>query len=602
MAGEGIPTAAERNLFRPQQAIRLCWARMRVLVRRTRRRSTLFACLAVLAVASCRPARAGGDTNHPGSGPKYLGDFRGVPTEVDPAFAEPWDALQTALAKDPGSAETAAAADRLLAAGPPFELRMWGVQAKAQHAYANGDDPGAVAMVDQVLAAAPPEAAPDAVSALALVRARALVRSGDATRALAAIDEAALVREGVVMPSEAAALRAIALDRAGKTDALRAYVRWRATIEVDDAAAAYAERRAAALATTMGARATALAAEAEQGPVKQCLTALAGQPTATDGAPWVARCRAAPQRIGILLPRTGPLAALADAQLAAATASIAMLAPLHPRNGEVLWHDAGADAASAADGAAALVASGATVIVGPLGPAAVRAARARVGASVRLLTPGEPVGETGGAAPTLERRVAALVEVARDQKIDHVILLAPDSAYGKRAQAAATAHLAKSSMGKPKVVVYPVGTTSFASFTDAIAKGLDKRTAILVADHVSRTEMVVRQLARDGKGPGSKNAPLFLATAEGISDAEAGVGHDVFAGMFVAPTAATTPAVRAFADAYQSAEGVPPPDHALLVHRALSIAFDGAEAGEAPVAIVRVEGGKLVVQARQTSP
>jgi hypothetical protein len=198
---------------------------MRVLARRTLRRGTLIGCVVLLAAASCRPSRAGGDTNHPRGGPRYLGDFRGVPTEVDPAFKEPWDALQAALASDPGSAETAAAADRLLAAGPPFDLRMWGVQAKAQHAYANGDDASAISMVDQVLAAAPPDAPPDPVSALALVRARALVRSGDATRALAAIDDAALTREGVVLPSEAAALRASALDRAGKTDALRAWRR-----------------------------------------------------------------------------------------------------------------------------------------------------------------------------------------------------------------------------------------------------------------------------------------------------------------------------------------------------------------------------------------
>jgi ABC-type branched-subunit amino acid transport system substrate-binding protein len=553
-------------------------------------------CLALFAAASCKTVRAGGDTKQP----KYLGDFRGVPTEVDPAFAEPWAALQAAIAADPGGPDTAAAADRLLAAGPPFDLRMWGVQAKAQHAYLGGDDPAAIAMVDQVLAAAAPDASPDAVSALSLVRARALVRSGDATRALAAIDEAPLQREGVVLPTEAAALRAIALDRAGKSDALRAYVRWRATIEVDDAAAAWAERRAAALATTMGARATALAAESEQGAVKQCLAALAGQATPTDAAPWVARCRAAPQRIGILLPRTGPLAALADAQLAAATASIAMLAPLHPRTGEVLWHDAGADPAAAADGAAALVANGATVIVGPLGPAAVRAAKTRVGASVRLLVPGEPIGESSGAAPTLERRVAALVDIARERGARRVIVLAPDSAYGKRAQAAAVARLGKSDA--PKVVVYPVDTTSFATFTDPFVKSIDDRTAIIVADHVTRTELVVRQLARDGKGPGAKKGPLVLATAEGISDAEAGVGHDVFAGMYIAPTAATTPASRAFADAYQSAEGVPPPDHALLVHRALSIAFEGAEAGEAPVVIVRVQGGKLVVQSPQASP
>ena len=49
--------------------------------------------------------------------------------------------------------------------------------------------------------------------------------------------------------------------------------------------------------------------------------------------------------------------------------------------------------------------------------------------------------------------------------------------------------------------------------------------------------------------------------------------------------------------AYRAAEGVPPPDQALLVHRALSLAYDGAEAREAPVVLVKVQGGRLVVQA-----
>lgn len=566
---------------------------MRVLMRRARRRTTVIIAAAALAIPSCRTGRAGGEGT---ATPRYLGDFRGAPTEVDPAFAEPWAALQAAVAADPGAPEAAAAADRLLAAGPPFGVRLGGVHAKAQHAYVNADDAGAVTMVDQVLAAATAEAAADAVSALALVRVRALVRSGDAVRGLAALDEPALRRDGVLIPGEEAALRAIALDRAGRPDALAAYVRWRASIDVDDAAAAFAERRAAALATSIGPRATALVAQAQDGDARACLSGLAGLDVPGDAPAWVRRCRAAPQRVGILLPRSGPLAALADTQLAAATAAVALLGPTHPGLGEVLWHDSGADAAAAADGAAALLANGATVIVGPIGPAAVRAAKARLGASARMLTPGEPVGEVAGAAPTLERRVAALVDVARARGMDRAVVFAPDSTYGKRAQAAAIARLDKSGIGKPTAIVYPADTTSFASFTDPVVKSLGPRTAIVIADNVARTEMLIRQLARDGKGPNSKSAPLFLATAEGISDVEAGAGHDVLANMVVAPTAATTAATQAFADAYRAAEGVPPSDQALLVYRALAIAFDGSEAADAPVVLVRVQGGRLVVQ------
>jgi ABC-type branched-subunit amino acid transport system substrate-binding protein len=545
-----------------------------------------------LTIASCRTGRA--RTQLPP--PQYLGDFRGAPTAVDPAFAEPWEALQSAVAADPGSVATVEAADRLLAAGPPFELRLWGVHAKANATYLAGDDDGAVRMVDQVLAAAARESAPDAISALNLLLCRALVRSGDPARGLVVLDSPALEREGVVTADEALALRAIGLDRAGRPEALVAFVKWRAAITVDDAAGAFALRRAKALGSAMGSRATAKAAEGEGGATAACLRGLSGAAIGELDPPWLAQCQAAPPKIGILLPRTGPMAVLADTHLAAATAALEVIGS-RPGSRDVVWQDAGADASSAADGAAALVAAGVNVIVGPVGPAAVRAAKARVGGSARIVVPGEPVGDVTGAAPTLERRVAALVGVAVDRGATEVIVLAPESSYGKRAQAAAAAALADAKRPKPRAVSYPAESTSFAPVTDPFVKSLGPRTAVVIADHVARTELIVRQLTRDGKGPASKGGPLVLATAEGIADAPTATGQDVLAELIVAPTAATTPRAEPFARAFTAAEGTAPPDQALLVHQALLLAFDGAPPDPMPVVLARVLGGRLVVEA-----
>ncbi len=569
---------------------------MRVLVRRAQRRCLLAASLLALAAAapSCRPGRAQGSTP-----PKYLGDFRGAPTEVPDAFAESWAALQDAMKRDPGGDDVVIAADRLLSAGPPFDLRLWGVQAKAAHAYARGEDTAAIQLAEQVLTAAAgrADASADAISALCLVRVRAMVRSGDPARALGLLDEAPLRREGVVGPDEDAALRAIAFDRSGRqTEALAAFVGWRARIDTDDAAAAYAERRAAALATSLGRAAIVEVAQGTKDDSRRCLDALAGAPPPADAPAWVQRCRAAPQKVGILLPRSGPLSALADTQLAAATVAIDLLAEGNPQIGEVVWRDSGSEAGTAADGAASLVAEGATVIVGPVGAANVRAAKGRVGLSARLVTPGEPVADVTGAAPTLELRVAALVDVALERGADKVVVLVPDSGYGKRAAQAATKRLASARAKAPQVVTYPADTTSFGEVLGPLGKSLGSKTAILIGDHVSRTEMLVRQLARDGKGPAAPKGPIVLATAEGISDAEASVGHDILAGLFVAPTAAATPDVARFVEAYTQAEGTAPSDQALLVFRALSIAFSGSASAGAPVVVVRVEGGHLVVQ------
>jgi ABC-type branched-subunit amino acid transport system substrate-binding protein len=381
-------------------------------------------------------------------------------------------------------------------------------------------------------------------------------------------------------------------------EALAAYLGWRTRL-VAGAAAAYAESRAFALAGTMGSAAVGEVKAKLDGQPRACLDVMQGAALPDDAAEWVVRCRAPARRIGVLLPRTGPLSALADVQLAAAVAAAEVLAADEPGMGELIWHDSGSDAKTAADGAAALVAEGASVIVGPIGADNVRAVTKRLGRSAAIHVPGESVGEASGSAPSLEARVAALVDVALANKAERLIVLVPDNGYGKRVTAAAKAR-ASARQSSVQVVVYPPNTTSFAPVLDPIVAGLGAKVGVLIGDQIQRTGLVVRQLARDGKGPGGSGktkGPVVLATAEGISDVEAKAGHDVLAGIWVAPAAAPTADTRRFTDAYVRAQGEPPSDQALLVFRALQSAAAGGAAKAAAVHVARVEGGRLVVQA-----
>jgi len=236
--------------------------------------------------------------------------------------------------------------------------------------------------------------------------------------------------------------------------------------------------------------------------------------------------------------------------------------------------------------------------VGPIGADNVRAVTKRVGKSATVHVPGESVGEATGAAPSLEARVNALVDVAVANRADRIVVLVPDNGYGKRVSAAAKSR-ASAKNASASVVVYPPATTSFAPVLDPVIPGLGPKVAVLVGDQMQRTELVVRQLARDGKGPSAGKGgkgPIVLATAEGMSDVQAAGGHDVLAGLWVAPAAAPTADTRAFTEAFVRVQGEPPSDQALLVFRALQRAAAGGVPVGAAVHVARVEGGRLVVQ------
>lgn len=529
------------------------------------------------------------------------------PTEVPEDLRDEWQALENAKQAGRSSEAIDAAADALLEQKPPPALMAAALQAKAERQYMLGNDAEAIALADEALttleaAAAEPATKPsksrdELLGNVQRVLALALTRGGDPARALTQID--ALASWDGMDALELRGARAVALDRKGENAAaLAAYVSWRELLPVDSPDAGYAEERIAALVGALD-RATieGLAAAAPGPDAADCLRATLGIDPGDQAPAWVGACRPLPARIGILLPRTGKLSALADAQLAAAVAAVTVLGRERPVS--VLWRDSGSSADTARAGADRLVADGAEVIIGPVGAANVRAALAAVGDD-RFVLPGEGTAGAVGIAPTLEQRTLALIDHALTAGATSVIVLVPDNGYGTRVQKARD--LLDASKSKSlKVITYPANTTSFAPILQPIYAALRGGAAIVVGDALPRTEGIVRQLRRDqfrvagGNVDKEGTAVMVLATGEGLAPDAIGGKHDSLDGVVLAPVAHPNAGSRAFEDEYLAQQRTRPDDQALLVWRALEAAWSGASSTLEPRAeLVRIQGSNLV--------
>lgn len=532
------------------------------------------------------------------------------PGRIDPEFQSEWDAVQAAHEKDPTGVAVVEAADRLLAREPPLNLRLAAYQMKANVNLDRGDYAAALASsragLEEVTRArgqgidlAPQER--ELAEDLGRVRALAEAEVGDPQSALQAITAATKGGRGPDLLVATARARERLGDRAG---AALAYAQWRETQADGSAAAALAEARMRA--AWQGLDAAALEAAARQAagtPAAQCLLVRAGR-SAPEGAPaWVRDCQVAsaggPPRIGLLLPRSGKFAGLADVQLAAAAAAVRVLAGSAGAAVQVAWEDSGSSPAEAKQAATALLAGGASVLVGPVGPGNVDAAAevaAASGGRARLVVPGEGTAKVAGVAPTLEARAQALAQAVGRTGRASVVILAPDNAYAKRAVAAFEKSLPKMGVKSLKTIYYPANTTSFSKFLAPVRSSL-KGAAVIIPDQLARVELVVRQMVRDGvviDRPKQAGVPV-LTTAEGSSPEAIGPGHEVLEGVLVAPVGWETPEAAGFTEAYTAMEGEGPSDQAWLVYRAVAQAWSGAEAATPPAAaVLRVESGRLV--------
>lgn len=211
------------------------------------------------------------------------------------------------------------------------------------------------------------------------------------------------------------------------------------------------------------------------------------------------------------------------------------------------------------------------------------------------------MGRTIGVAPPLEMRIEALVDHAAALGATRLVVAAPDNAYGRRAAKAIRA-LVEGRFPKPLIIqIYPPSTTSFAPTLAPVLPALGKGAALLVPDHLSRVELIVRQLARAGLSPSpdASAGPVVLSTAEGVTADALGTGHEVLEGLWVCPVAVEHDVAASFVAAFTRAEGRPPDDQALLVYYALRQALLGDSGGNLRPAVGRIQGGRIVRRSSQ---
>ena len=523
-----------------------------------------------------------------------------APERVAPEYRREWEAVQEARSADPTGASVVAAADRLLARDPPINLRLAAIHAKVSHAYLLGDDAVVQRWSDQAAAAVDLAGGAAAVLDdgerrllldLRRLAAVAAARGGDPAEGLARLDAAE--RAGAIGAVEIWGARAAAYERKGERgEALVAYAEWRARLDAGSAEARYAEAKMGELVRTLPRSERGALRDRQRGPVAECLDASVGGARG-DAPAWTAACRGAGRRVGVLLPRSGPFAELANTHLAAAVAAVRVLAASGSAEVEVVWAESGATVDEARTAALALREAGVDAVVGPIGAANVGASAQVFRGAVAQVLLGESVDGVGGVAPSLEARCAALIAVARRLRVPGVVVVAPANAYGSRAARAIERAAAAEGLKVLHRSDFPLETTSFAPVLAPALGDLRRGAALIVAHHVAGTALILKQAAREGLSATGAGARLVvLATGESLRPAAV---EPVLEGTWLAPSAWESAESAEFAAAYAEQEGEPPGDQALLVWRALAASWRGEAPRPPSPALVKVQGGRLVV-------
>ncbi len=513
---------------------------------------------------------------------------------VSPRYRELWRAVLRAQSGNPEGSKVVLAVDRLLAEGPPPDLRAAALLVKAQYAYLVFHDGDAERWSDEGLAIGAQRVPTRVRDALLRVRVSSLARGGDPAEALRGLDAA---RTSLAMETvELRGVAAVAHDRNGDTaDAVVAFAAWRALLADDSAAAAYAERRFSVLSAGLGPEALrSLAESAPDEGTAACLHAAAGGGLPAVDTSWTVVCRRLPQRIGVLLPRSGAMAGLADRHLAAVTASVRVLSG--QRQLELVWEDPGSSPRRAREAARRLDRRGVDVVLGPVGRANIVAAAAAL-EHARMVLPGEPVAQGLGVAASLEARVGSLWGHAHEgaQRYGPAVVLAPSNGYGNRALKA----LVAAAQGDRQLTVhrYPGETTTFKPLIARDLARIKRGAPVLILDAMPRTELIVRQLRRIGvsfsSGAGAR--VLVLSTGEGLRALGPDKRRGALDGLVLAPAAAPDPGSAQFELEYALQEGEPPDDQALLVWRSLARVWSGdlAPRRVAPQ-LVQIRGSEIV--------
>jgi len=309
-----------------------------------------------------------------------------------------------------------------------------------------------------------------------------------------------------------------------------------------------------------------------------------GQPAAPlFGGPAVP-AEAVPARVALLLPMSGPQAALGPAMLNAATMA---LFESGARGVELVPRDTRGSAAGASEAVRSALADGARVVVGPLTGAETTAAAGQAraaGVPVLAFTNDVEQGGNGvwvtGITPS--QQVRRLVASAQAGGVRRLGLAGPEGAFTRQLANALRNASREAGMSAPVIVTYPASASRPQAAGQMVAQaGTEGIGLLMLADSGAQAREMAAALAAAGLGaPQTRLGGPTLWAGDATLASEPALAGALIPGP--------DPGARsAFEARYQSSFGERPPRLAATAYDATSAALRSVRPGDpnAPAAL-----------------
>lgn len=281
--------------------------------------------------------------------------------------------------------------------------------------------------------------------------------------------------------------------------------------------------------------------------------------------------------VALLLPLTGPSAALGQGMLDAALMAVYDAGANQVR---LMPHDTGAGPRAAADGAHAAIKDGARLIIGPLLAADVEAVKpVAQAANVPVLAFSTTASIAGAGVYLLSfqprQEIARVVAFAHAKGVDRFAVLAPRTAYG---QLATTAMQEAVAANQSQLIVSGDYEPNLSSLNDAARRFAHQGTnydALLLPDGGTRLKALAPYLVYN-----SIDTDKIHLLGTGLwDDASLGGEATLVHGWYAAPDPEGR---RSFERRFRDAEGHAPPRLATLAYDATALAAVLAKNPEGP--------------------
>ncbi len=289
-------------------------------------------------------------------------------------------------------------------------------------------------------------------------------------------------------------------------------------------------------------------------------------------------------KVAILLPMSGPQAALGPAMLNAATLA---LFDSGARGVELVPRDTTGSPGGASEAVRSALSDGARVVVGPLtGPETAAAAGQARTAGVPVLAFTNDVDQGGGGVwvtgVTPSQQVRRLVAAAQSAGIRRIGLAGPDGAFTSRLASALRNASRETGLSAPAIVTYPSGASRPQAAGQIAAQAASEPIGLLI---LAEGGPQAREMAAALAGAGLASPPLRVAGTVLWAGDPTVANDPALAGAWMP---GPDPAARnGFETRYQAAFGERPPRLAATAYDATSAAVRSVRGGDptAPAAL-----------------